>query len=479
MRWKQILGVSRRLAVVLGAAVPLFLLSAGIDQCQETPPIDDDGDGYYAAPDGDDCDDGNPDVNPGAEEVCNAVDDDCNGLTDEAPDEDGDAYSVCNGDCDDQNPDVHPNAVDGCDGIDNDCDNLIDEDGDVDFDGDGFTVCDDCNDSDAFVYPGATELCDDIDNDCDGDVDEGDACSSPSYLVRFEVIVPPETPIGSTVYIVGDMPVLGGWDAAAGVPLNWEGGLMWSNTITLPSDQPFEYKYVLDASWDYVEVDVTGNDVPNRVGMAEEYLIISDRVAAWKGVPPYTGIAVDHLVINEVDYDNVGTDYDEFVEIFNPTGSDVDLSGKAIVLVNGNNSLPYRTVYLDEAGILPAGGYLVVASATVPVDPDALYVYFGLDSNAIQNGSPDAVALMDMVTGELIDALSYEGEIDSAVIVTDAGELTYNLVEDQAPVFGDSSSINGSMVRIPNGSDTDWAYLDWMFTTHPTPGFENIYQPTN
>ena len=45
--------------------------------------------------------------------------------------------------------------------------------------------------------------------------------------------------------------------------------------------------------------------------------------------------AATHLVLNEVDYDNVGADNREFVEVFNGTGAPVDLADKAVVLVNG------------------------------------------------------------------------------------------------------------------------------------------------
>src|SRR5205823_4990500 len=43
-------------------------------------------------------------------------------------------------------------------------------------------------------------------------------------------------------------------------------------------------------------------------------------------------IGIDHLVINEVDYDQVGTDGAEYIELYNPTGADVDLTGKVVVL---------------------------------------------------------------------------------------------------------------------------------------------------
>lgn len=92
--------------------------------------VDEDTDTYYAidpvnCPEGDDCDDGNADVNPGAEEVCgDGVDNDCDG-TEDGEDDDQDTYidEACGGDdCDDSNAEVHPGAEEVCgDGIDQDC----------------------------------------------------------------------------------------------------------------------------------------------------------------------------------------------------------------------------------------------------------------------------------------------------------------------------------------------------------------------
>ena len=122
-----------------------------------------------------DCDDFSAETFPGAAELCNeGIDDDCDPVTDETIDGDGDGLSICADDCDDDDDTVFPGADEICDGIDNDCDPETIED-EADADNDEWKVCDgDCDDEDGTVYPGAPELCDDQDNDCDGlsDADE-------------------------------------------------------------------------------------------------------------------------------------------------------------------------------------------------------------------------------------------------------------------------------------------------------------------
>ena len=133
-----------------------------------------DGDGFSRA-DGD-CDDGDPTINPGAAELCDGRDTDCNGAIppDEA-DADYDGWLICDGDCDDGNGQTYPGAPEICDDLDNDCDDaVVDRD---DQDGDGLSICDeDCDDLEPAVYPGALEVCGDgLDNDCDGGIDDVDA----------------------------------------------------------------------------------------------------------------------------------------------------------------------------------------------------------------------------------------------------------------------------------------------------------------
>ena len=72
------------------------------------------------------------------------------------------------------------------------------------------------------------------------------------------------------------------------------------------------------------------------------------------------------LVINEVDYDQVGTDFNEFIELRNNSNCRIPLADLAIVLVNGTGSAEYQRVSLAGAAtFIEPGQYLVVGSASV------------------------------------------------------------------------------------------------------------------
>jgi hypothetical protein len=194
-----------------------------LDSCWISTCEDIDLDGYDNCDSGDigddknevDCVDTDWDINPGAEEMCNGLDDNCDGLVDEENgdcsqgyvcllgdcfeeciDQDGDGYDNCEigeeddddkeVDCDDSDIWINPGRLESCDFKDNNCDGIIDENCCSDSDIDGFDDCSvgdpgdegkelDCDDNDDKRYPENEEICDGLDNDCDGTIDEGNS----------------------------------------------------------------------------------------------------------------------------------------------------------------------------------------------------------------------------------------------------------------------------------------------------------------
>ncbi|MFN7143956.1 MAG: FG-GAP-like repeat-containing protein, partial [Myxococcota bacterium] len=95
-------------------------------------------------------------------------------------DADGDGVTECAGDCDDGDENRYPGAEDACDGVDADCDGGLSAE--ADDDADGFLACEECDDGNAAASPEGEEVCDEADNDCDGEVDEGGVCAGDGYF---------------------------------------------------------------------------------------------------------------------------------------------------------------------------------------------------------------------------------------------------------------------------------------------------------
>jgi len=234
----------------------------------------------------------------------------------------------------------------------------------------------------------------------------------------------------------------------------------------VPGSYAYTYRFSNDAgsSWTYCDTDGAGSGAGLTFDTGSlGQMTVND---------PSAG-----LVINEVDYDQINTDTAEFIELYNAGGLTIDLSTLALVLVNGNTNLEYFRVSLASAGSITPGQYLVVKSSTVSVPGGTLTIAFPADTNQIQNGAPDGVALVDTASQQLLDALSYEGSITAAVITGFPG--TYNLVEGAALSVGiaDSNVVVASLSRFPNGVDSNDAATDWIYTSTPTPGASNVNTP--
>jgi len=110
-----------------------------------------------------------------------------------------------------------------------------------------------------------------------------------------------------------------------------------------------------------------------------------------------SAVSIYSAWINEIHYDNAGTDAGEFIEIAGNEGT--DLTNWSIVLYNGSNNLSYSTVTLSGILSNQSNGFGTHV-VSYPVD-------------GIQNGSPDALALVDN-NGTVVQFLSYEGTLTAA-----------------------------------------------------------------
>ncbi|NQV41687.1 MAG: T9SS type A sorting domain-containing protein [Candidatus Marinimicrobia bacterium] len=154
-----------------------------------------------------------------------------------------------------------------------------------------------------------------------------------------------------------------------------------------------------------------------------------------------SSLAFGQLFINEIDYDQTGTDASEYLELAGPAGT---YNSVVVELVNGNNNSVYQTADLGSITLADESngfGFYVIGVAGVPnldITPSGWP-----SENLIQNGAPDAIVLR--VGGTIVDAVAYEGEM------TDADGNAMESAE------GDFSGIDSSMSRL--GIDgSPWEY---------------------
>ena len=165
------------------------------------------------------------------------------------------------------------------------------------------------------------------------------------------------------------------------------------------------------------------------------------------------------IMINEIDYDQVGSDTAEFIELFNSDINPLVLDGYTLDLLNGTSGSAYRSFDLSSLSIA-ASGYLVLCDNTQAVancDTDVA------SASWIQNGGSagDAVALLFGST--LLDSVTYEG----------IGSLLGSYAEGNSFTIADSNSISMSIARLPDGIDTNINASDFS-SGCITPGSANI-----
>jgi hypothetical protein len=174
--------------------------------------------------------------------------------------------------------------------------------------------------------------------------------------------------------------------------------------------------------------------------------------------------ALAEVVINEIDYDQPGTDTMEYLELYNNGPGAANLSEYTVELVNGSGggAVVYQTIPLPSRS-LAVGGFFVISANSVLVPNTDLLVT--PSTNLIQNGSPDAIGLRHNDT--LVDAVSYEGNSGAPYIEGTGTSAADDNVTDKL-----------SIGRLPDGHDTDNNNADFV-TLSRSPGLPNSTSPTS
>jgi hypothetical protein len=251
-------------------------------------------------------------------------------------------------------------------------------------------------------------------------------------------------------------------EADRSIALAATGGMLSATSATIPKD-------ALSATFTYTHdttpsVTITATPDTGMVQTATVTLLV-------------------YPVINEIDYNQPGTDTKEFIELYNPNAADMMLSGLALVFVNGASSPAAEYTRIPLTGTLASHKFLVYASPAVTVDAAATDLPFpsactaSSCSNKIQNGPHDGALVLDLASGSVLDAISWGGACASATITGVTGTPACGEGTALAATDEDTDSTStGSICRKVDGVDTDDNSSDWAYC-NSTPGAANVVAP--
>lgn len=423
---------------------------------EDTVVFDDDGDGVSEV-DGD-CDDANAQVSPALEEEpYDGLDNDC--VDGDLADVDGDGHDgelAFGYDCDDGDPDVNPDAEELRNGTDDDCDGVIDEGFDPkDLDGDGFTPSTgDCDELDAAVNPGAPEVCNDgADNDCDGTAwpcpfapgelaaDRAVAWWAPAEG-KVEGVgaalfgLPDMTGDGLPDLLVGTAGAAEGWERAWMAPWPGPGGHVLdeeATTLLTGSDDLFGLGRAACAA----DLDEDGSpELLLGLPQAEE----DAGQVLWLHGPLPAGSALELAELLEAGAAGRVEGSDEERSLGSAVATAEDLLGRGsptLVWVAGSASQRGRVYLVPTAGLTSASSPEALAAATVQARADGDRLGTALASEDL-----DGDALVDLVLSAPADATAGP---DAGAVLLFAGPLSGELEAASADVtlLGDPGTAAG------------------------------------
>lgn len=173
------------------------------------------------------------------------------------------------------------------------------------------------------------------------------------------------------------------------------------------------------------------------------------------------------LCINEIDYDQPGSDSAEFIELYNRGTTPENLGDYTVILYNGSATTPgiYDSIPLPAQTLQPGDYFVICNSGGLVPNCDMVH---GAATNMIQNGSPDAVALRNNNDMTVFSPVSYEGNCNAPYISGNGVPLAQSDTGN-TPFVGIS--------RFPDGTDTGDDSTDFNRACI-TPGHANVDSST-